>query len=115
MATFPVFYSILECSLVHDQVWTAGSNGLNEWICCLETSTILEVNCNQSNLTLQEEEEEEEEGDRCGVRGGWCVPGSGDIWLQHTQHTTHLQQGTGADTFALSDLRETDPLHIVPT
>ena len=51
-----------QCPLIHGQVWTAG-NGLNEWICCLETSTILHLKWNQSSLTLKEAEGE----DRCEV------------------------------------------------
>ena len=76
------------------------------------------MKCIQSNLTLKEEKKEEVDvEDRCGVLQAWCVLGSGDIWLQHTQHTTHLQQGTwtGSVIIALSDVRETEPLHIVPT
>ena len=78
-----------QCSLIHDQVWTAG-NGLNEWICCLKTSTILFLKCNQSNLRLEEKEEKE---DRCGGRGLVLVcAGVRRYWV--TTHTTYNTRTT---------------------
>ena len=83
-----------QCPLIHGQVWTAG-NGLNECICCSETSTILHLKWNQSSLTVKEAEAE----DRCGVLEEVVLVCAGvrreDIGLQHSQHTTHLQLTTG--------------------
>ena len=53
----------------------------------METSTILEVKWNQSNLTLEEEEEKEEE-DRCGVGGLVCAGVRRYLVTTHTTYNT---------------------------